>query len=146
MVIVRAHRFFKNGLKLIYCSDALTYHYHPQTVDSAIHRIFETGRNFYFYEQNVKNGKFYRNYKVLSSRLGPLDYAYVFIVSLVRSVFFNSITIPFIVVPLIRKSETVSYIKPFVGFLSRRVLGYYFRKGIAEGRKNKPVDVKYAVN
>ncbi len=132
-----SNRLFKKGMKLIYNSEALTYHYHIQTVDSAIDRIYETGRNFYFYEDNVTDDTFYKAYKVLSNNLKPFDYARVFIAGLVRSAMFNRFTIPFIALPYIHRSETVSYMKPFVGFFSRRVLGYYLRKGIAESRKRK---------
>jgi len=132
-----ASRLFKKGLKMIYHSEALTYHYHTQTVDSAIRRIYETGRNFHLYEENVHDDAFYKKYKVLSNKMGFLSNMIVFLISLIRSSLFNRITIPYLVVPLIRKGETNRLVEPFIGFLGRRVLGYYFRKGISESRRRR---------
>ena len=40
----RLHR--AGGMRLVYRKDALAYHHHPETIDSACRRAYERGRNF----------------------------------------------------------------------------------------------------
>lgn len=131
-----SYRLFKNGMKLIYCKEALTYHYHPQTIDDAIKRGFLTGEKIYFYEKMVDHDKLYKHCNLLSRRLNSASFIKIFFREMLRKLFFNMITVPYIVMPLIRSGETNKLIEPFVGFLSSRALSYYFRKGVRKCRAN----------
>jgi len=131
-----SHRLFKNGMKLIYCRDALTYHCHAQTVDTAMARNYATGKNFHIYEDNVTDDRFYRRHRVFSRRLSFGDTISIGFICLLRYLMFNPVTVPYVAIPLIRKGETNRLIRPFMGFLIRRSLGYYFRKGVAESRRS----------
>ncbi len=130
-----AHRLFKKGLKLIYCSEALTYHYHPQTIDSVIKRVYKTGKNFHMYEERVPHNLAQKKAKILSKKLGWGGFLRVLIRDVIRLSLFNCITIPYLIVPLIHRAETNRLIEPFVGVMEKRVSGYYFRKGISDWRK-----------
>lgn len=131
------NRLFKNGLKLIYCENALGYHYHPQTIDSAIARTCASGKNFVLYEEAVDGVKIHEFANILSARLKASTYTRILLRDMVRLFFFNRFTVPTILVPLIKKAETYRFLEPLVGFLTKRVVAYYFRKSIIEGRKER---------
>jgi GT2 family glycosyltransferase len=130
-----AHRLFKRGMRLIYCADALSFHYHPQTIDSAVHRLYVTGLNFHRYEKLVDHDKIHKFANVPSLRLPPLELLKVLGREAFRLTVFNDLTVPHIVVPTIRKAENNRALRPFVRFLTDRACGYYLRKGISEGRR-----------
>ncbi len=130
-----SYRLFKRGMRLIYCPEALAYHYHPQTIDDAVARAYAAGKAFRQYEEWVDHDKFHRYTHVLSPRLDRKTRLKYAIREIVRSPFFNRHTVPGIVLPLIRQAETNSLLEPFVGFLANRAVGHYFRAGVREGRK-----------
>ena len=132
-----SHRLFKKGLKLVYCNDALAYHYHPQTIDSVIKRVYATGLNFHLYEKLVGHNAAHRKAKLRSKRLGMHGYVHVLIRDIIRLSLFNRITIPHILVPLIHSAEKHKFIEPFVGVMEKRVSGYYFRRGISYSKKRR---------
>jgi GT2 family glycosyltransferase len=130
-----SHRLFKEGMVLKYNPEALTYHYHPQTIDSAVARVYETGRNFHIYEEDVVHDEGHRSLHVLSSRLAWPARLRVLLRDMARLSVFNRVTVPGIVIPLIRRAEDYGFLRPFVGFLTSRSMGYYFRRGVSEGRR-----------
>jgi len=130
-----AHRLFKKGLKLMYCSDAPAYHYHPQTVDTVVKRAYETAKNLYMYEERVPHNAAHKKAHLRSMRLGSGGYLAMLLRDAIRISVFNGLTVPYLVVPLIRKAETNKLIEPFVGFLIRRTMGYYIKKGYAQSRR-----------
>ncbi len=132
-----AHRLFHKGMKLFYCLEAHSYHYHPQTIDSVISRVYTTGKNFHIYEKKVGHNLCHKFAKILSPQLGPMDFSYIFCRDVLRLSISNGLTVPYFFVPLIRKAEDFPLLEPLVGFLEKRVSGYYFRKGVRESLKRK---------
>ena len=53
----------RGGMRLVYCKEALAYHYHVETIDSACRRAFERGRNFDVLAESVDDpGLYIRNH------------------------------------------------------------------------------------
>lgn len=133
-----AYRLFRRGLKLMYCGQALAYHYHPQTLESALARVYATGKNFTVYENLVPDDAKVQEFAhVLSPRLGTNKFLKILIRDMCRLCFFNGITVPSLVIPLIKRAESDKFLEPYVRFLTRRACGYYFRKGVSAGRKER---------
>ncbi len=131
------NRLFRRGMKLLYCPEALAYHYHPQTIESVIQRAYVTGRNFHLYEERVPHNKCHKFAKILSPKLEAPEYFRTLLRDMVRLSLFNGVTIPYVVVPIIRKAETNRILEASIPFLEPRVTGYYFRKGVRDGWKRK---------
>jgi len=132
-----AYRLFKNGLKLLYCPEAVGEHYHPQTLDSALRRVYVTGKNFPVFEALVADDTTIHKFAhILSKRLDATSYCRILIRDMVRLSFFNRCTVPLLVVPLIKAAETHPFLERYVNFLTKRACGYYFRKGVSDGRKS----------
>lgn len=130
-----AYRLFKNGLYLIYNENALSYHYHPQTIDTATHRLYITGKSFARYENMVGHTKGHVFANVSSKKLGLAANIKIRLRDFARIIVFNKYSITHLVMPAIRKAESNELYRPFLRFLTGRACGYYLRKGISEGRK-----------
>jgi len=59
-------RLSKKGLRIFYHPQALAYHYHIETLPSAIRRAYERGLNWYFVEENVPDPQIHVKYHILN--------------------------------------------------------------------------------
>lgn len=149
-------RLYKNGgLRILYCKEALAYHYHIETIDSACHRARERGRNFDVLADSVTDPGLYIRTHVLTWRTLPkilegyrrsdaniLDedrsIAWFFLREFLRRILFNSVTVPMILVPMIRKAEDRPLLARFVHpKMIRGCVSYYFLQGLKELRRRR---------
>ena len=148
----------RGGMRLVYCKEALAYHYHVETIDSACRRAFERGRNFDVLAESVDDPGVYIRNHVLTRDLflyllrgGGRTHAnilaedansFVYISrELARRLLFNRLTVPTLFLPLIRAAENHKPIAHLVSqALLRATVSYHFLKGLAELRRGRGVD------
>lgn len=68
------YRLSKAGLRIIYVPRAMAYHYHPETLASAIRRSYERGKHWRFIEEHVPDPQIWVKYHILNFR--TLGYHY----------------------------------------------------------------------
>lgn len=130
-----AHRLLNEGLEILYSRDALGDHYHPYTIDSAVNRSYQTGRNFMQFDSRVEDSRIHDFAQIQSRKLTLIKSLRVFLRDTIRLTLFNSLTVPNLVVPAIRKAESWKFLEPSIEFFTRRACRFYFMKGIAESHK-----------
>jgi glycosyltransferase involved in cell wall biosynthesis len=146
-----AWRMYKDGgMRLLYRKDALTYHYHVETIDTACRRAYERGRNFDVLADRVPEpGIFIKNHLVTARTL-PLilrgfwaprpflldedkNVLRYFARETLRRVLFNRLTVPWLFLPLIHRAEhnrlRARLVTPL---MLRGVISYHFQKGVRE--------------
>jgi glycosyltransferase involved in cell wall biosynthesis len=146
----------QGGMRLLYRPDALAYHYHPETIDSACRRAYERGCNFDVLCDRVDDPALYvRNHLVTRQTLphvlralrapspGVLDedrnVVWFLLREGLRRLLFNRATVPYLLRPLIRQAERNRALALLVSpLLLRGVVSYHFLRGVAELRRRRP--------
>jgi glycosyltransferase involved in cell wall biosynthesis len=132
------YRLQRQGLELIFCETALAYHHHPETVDSVSRRAYAHGYNWELFESNVPD----LWVRARSGHFIPGDPAVLrlalWLRRNLRSLLFNSLTVPNIALPALRLSDQ----NPWLGFTPRlfatRVAAHYFDKGLRDREHRRP--------
>ena len=132
------YRLQQNGMRLLFCDAALAYHHHPETIDSVVRRSYAHGYQWQLFESHVPDAWV----RARSGNFQPGDGAaarWRFRArNLARSALFNRLTVPTVVVPLIRKSQTHTWLAPLVDLSTAKVSSHYFRRGIVDRRRGLP--------
>src|SRR5262249_34999114 len=141
-----------------YRKDALAYHHHPETIDSACRRAYERGRNFDVLSERVPDPAIYvRNHLVTLKTLPGLiralrnpspalldedrGAARYLIREVLRQVVFNRLTVPLLWLPLIRGAERSWLLAALVSLpLLRGVVSHHFLRGVADLRRSRRAD------
>jgi glycosyltransferase involved in cell wall biosynthesis len=144
----RMHR--NGGMRMLYRKDAVTYHNHVETIDSACKRSYERGLNFDLPADRIEDpGVFIHNHLVTWRSL-PLiikgfrtskpsifdedrNIVWYFVREGLRRVSFNRFTVPYIWLPTIRGAEKNRLLARFITTLMLRgVVSYHFVQGYKE--------------
>ena len=153
------YRLGKKGMRVFYVPEALSHHYHPETLASACKRAYERGVNWWFIEEYVDDPAIHVYYHVLtrytwkyylevflrpdtSSALTmsyPVWASFMF-KHVVRWCVFNRVTVPNIWLPFLRRAETNRVLARFVsGYVVRGAVFYHFGKGYVEHARRSGV-------
>lgn len=126
------YRLQRNGMRLLFCHEALAYHHHPETIDSISRRSYAQGYNWHFFESEVLEAWV----RARSGRFSAGDSmgtrARFWTRRLVQLMFFNCVTVPLLLVPLIRRSARTTWLGSLIPLFLGRVAGYYFRIGVRD--------------
>jgi len=132
------YRLQRQGMRLMYCDEALAYHHHPETVDSVVRRSYAHGYQWSLFEEHVpdawvrkRSGNF-----IAGDGLAPQLRFWLRLV--LRTMVFNGLTVPNLTVPLIRAAEHSALLAPVVPLLAGKVAAYYFRAGLLDRRHGRP--------
>jgi glycosyltransferase involved in cell wall biosynthesis len=133
------YRMQHKGLRLLFCDAALAYHHHPETIDSVSRRAYAHGYQWTLFESHVPDAWV----RARSGNFRPGDNAAARwrfrLRNSARAALFNRITVPGVVVPLIRKSDTLAWLAPVVRLCTAKVSSYYFRRGVLDRRRGLPL-------
>lgn len=131
------YRLQQHGMRLLFSDKALAYHHHPETIDSVARRSYAQGYNWDNFESFVPE----RWVRTRSGNFRPGDGMAArlrFWVKLgVRAALFNQLTVPHVVMPLVRAAETNAFLAPVVPLSVGRVASYFFRKGLVDRRQGR---------
>lgn len=145
------------GLRIFYGQDALAYHNHIETIESACHRALERGRHFDVLATLVPDPGVYIKYHLVTWKTIPLilegfrsretvlldedrNVFKYFVREAIRRVIFNGIAVSWIFLPLIRGAEGNRLLARFVtSLVLRGVVSYHFLKGYRERRHDIPI-------
>lgn len=131
------YRLQRNGMRLLYCDEALAYHHHPETIDSISRRSYAQGYNWHHFESAVEDAWV----RARSGNFKPEDSVALrrrFWVRLAaRTALVNRATVS-VILPLIRRSDEHTWLAPVVKLCTPKVSSYYFRKGIVDQRRGRP--------
>lgn len=132
------YRLQGRGMRLLFCADALAFHHHPETIDSVTRRAYAHGYQWTLFEAHVpdawvrqRSGNFVRGDSLRTRVRFRLRLA-------ARTLLFNSLTVPALTLPLIRRAERFRWLAPLVPLLAGKVASYFFRLGIRDRRYGLP--------
>lgn len=128
------------GLRIFYRPAALAHHHHEETLDSACCRAFERGRNFTVLTASIPPELAYPLYKLFTPAAGIRACLRMLPRELLRLLFFNALTVPFLWCSVLRRSDRNKLFGLFASNAAYRgVTGHFFRKGF---RCSAPLDLK----
>lgn len=135
------YRLKNKGMELVHNTAALGYHHHPVTLPSIARRAYTQGYNWHLFEQHVPlNWVLAR-----SGHIKPANGWFLFLKTrskhAMRRIVVNALTVPYLVVPLIKAAEKWRFIAPLVPKLASKVSVYYYFKGMQDyecGRSCNP--------
>jgi glycosyltransferase involved in cell wall biosynthesis len=143
------------GMRLLHRRDAVSFHNHVETIDSACRRAFERGRNFDLLVERVPDPRIYvRNHLVdrttlpqiaaalraPSARVAAEDRGLVKYLAreAIRRIAFRRITVRRLFLPLIRRAERSPALARLVTpLLIRGVVSFHFLEGYREKRMRR---------
>jgi len=151
-------RLYRNGgLRILYNKEALGYHYHIDTIDSACRRAFERGLNFEVLADSVTDPGMYIRYHVLTLKTLPKilegyrnshanimdedrSITWFFTREILRRFLFNRLTVP-ILVRMVRGAETSPMLARMIHpKMIRGCVSFYFLRGIRELKSRRKAD------
>ncbi len=144
------YRLSRRGLRIFYDKRALGYHYHIETLEGAIRRAYQRGLNWKDFRALVNDPVITVRYHILNfhtlkdhflafTRPNNLVGAdrnplFLFFRQIARFVLFNSMTLPFLWLPLMKWAEKNSFVGSIMQTqFYRGVISYHFFKGVAYG-------------
>ena len=146
-----AWRLRRNGgMRLLYAKEALAYHHHVETIDSASRRALKRGLNFDLLTDHINDPRIWIHYHYITLRTlpsvlrffrGPKEMimdedrnvAWYFAREVIRRVVFNPLTVPYLFLPLIRRAEQNCWLALLIRpLMLRGVVSYHFLKGVKE--------------
>jgi len=156
------YRLHKAGLRIIYCREALGYHYHVATLEHTMMRSYERGLNWYNFQKFVPESEInirYRvyNFRTLTAHFDALvesrrkylvrsDRSFIMLSLryLLRSVIFNRFTVPNFWLPILNLAEHSRILaKCMLDNFYRGVVLYHFLKGCRDSEKMSDVPVEH---
>jgi GT2 family glycosyltransferase len=142
------YRLCSKGLRIFYEPEALAYHYHVETLQSAVKRAYERGINWNFVVENVPDPEIWVKYHLLSFRtlkyhyqvfrdlskssLPPEDRFLPWLVfrQIVRSIMFNGLTVPYFWLKILPLAENHRLVAACMNpYFYRGAVFYHFVKG-----------------
>lgn len=148
------YRLHKQGLKILYCKDALGHHYHIETLAGAMKRAYQRGLNWGEFRSLVPEPEVVVRYHVLSfgtlkahveafrtgrvkHLIGADRYPVLLCLRyLLRALVFNKVLVNRVWIPLLESAEHCAPIAKLVHRqLYRGVISYHFFKGCRDGEK-----------
>lgn len=129
------YRLQRQGMRLYFCDAALAYHHHAETIDSVSRRSYAQGYHWQYFESQVPD----RWLRERSGNFRPGDGIVprlrFWARHAVRSALFNRLTVPHLVLPLIRRSDRSAWAAAWVPLCTGKVASYYYRKGLRDWRR-----------
>jgi GT2 family glycosyltransferase len=142
------YRLAGKGLRILYNKDALGYHYHVVTLEKATQTAYQKGLKWVLFRKHVDSPELTIRYHVLNRRflkdyirafgknngLVGLDANFFLLVisQIARVSLFNSITVPFFWLPVMRLAEKNRLVaNQMHRLLYRCTISYHFHKGVA---------------
>lgn len=123
------------GMRLLFCEDALAYHHHPETIDSVSRRSYAQGYHWRLFEKHVPDLWIRRRSGNFRPGDGIEPRLRFWSRNAARAALFNGLTVPTLVAPMIRKSDSAGWLAPLVPLCAGKVASYYFRKGYLDSRR-----------
>lgn len=136
-------RLGQKGLKIIYNSNALAYHYHQETLMAACQRAYERGYNFDLLKDNIPIIVLLPHYKFLTFDAGLKVFVKMLPREIIRLLLFNRLFVDFFWLPVLKCAERCSAFTLFAhSFTYRGVIGCYLRKGYKKHQKRDKASAK----
>jgi GT2 family glycosyltransferase len=142
------YRLSRKGLRIFFLPEAMAYHYHVETLDSAMARAYERGRNWGFIEEHVPDPQIHVKYHILNARTlkhhittfrnlsasqlprEDRNLPWLLFRQTVRWMVFNRVTVPNVWIPLLRAADRNPRLARCMnGYLYRGTVFYHFLKG-----------------
>ena len=124
------YRLGQKGLKIIYNSNALAYHYHLETLMNACQRAYERGYNFDLLKDSIPIVVLLPHYKFLTFEAGLKVFVKMLPREIIRLFLFNRLFVDFFWLPVLKCAERCSVFALFAHrFTYRGGIGCYLRKG-----------------
>jgi len=152
------YQLHKGGLRLLYCPEALGYHYHVVTFEGACRRRYMQGLNFGEFRSYAPAPEIPVAYHVLNAstlkdhmravfgerrlHLDQADRNPLFLLSrhVALSLLFNRPAVQGIWEPLLHRAETSPFLASLVrSGMYRGVLFYHFLRGVRDGDRNSSI-------
>ena len=146
-------RLAHHGLRIFHYKDAFGYHFHPETLDSALRRSYERGYNWHDFAAAVSKRDLAVRYKIFdrhtlldhlrvlirprrSSVLMHKDHSLrMLLKKLAYPLLFNRWSVPVFWIPMLERAEKQPGIAALVhDNFYKGVVHYYFHKGIRDER------------
>jgi len=132
------YRLGKKGLRIIYNQDALTSHYHVETLVNACKRAYERGRNFDLLSENIPKSFIFPIYKICSIEAGVKAFVKMIPREIPRVCIFNQWTVNYFWLPILQFAEANRLAAIFANQATFRGTIYYFlRKGYKDARREE---------
>jgi glycosyltransferase involved in cell wall biosynthesis len=132
------YRLKKAGMLLIKNDQALGFHHHEETLATVAKRAYMTGYNSHLFSAYVDEPWVRRRFGIPEPTAGLRQWAATLLRNCLRNLFINRVTAEDLMIPLIRLAETVRVVVPLTPFLIKRVTSYYFKRGIADFKSDRP--------
>jgi glycosyltransferase involved in cell wall biosynthesis len=151
-----AWRMYRDGgMRLLYRKDAVTYHYHVETIDSACTRSFERGRNFDVLADLVEDpGVYIKNHLVTWKNLPRVlkgfwtssaflyeedrHLVWYLLREVLRRILFNRLSVPYLWLPMIHRAESNQWLARLITpLMLRGVVSYHFLRGVKDLRRRQ---------
>jgi GT2 family glycosyltransferase len=142
------YRLARKGLRIVYTPEPLAYHYHLETLESAVARQYQRGLNWRIIEEAVKDPQIHVFYKILTrhtlkyhvqtfARISQTDLPagdrflpWLLFKQTVRWVVFNRFTVPAIWLPFLAAADKSPVLAAVVHpYMVRGAVFYHFVKG-----------------
>ncbi len=154
--IEAAWRMSRNGgMRLFYSKEALAYHYHLESIESACRRAKERGWNFDLLSDRIPDPAILIHYHCVTLKSLPevlrvfrdprrqgdivdedRGAARYLIRELIRRILFNRLSVPYVFLPLMRAAEQQAALALLIRpLLLRGVVSYHFLQGIKERKR-----------
>ena len=151
------YRLVRKGLRIVYTPEPLAYHYHVETLESAVARQYQRGLNWRFIEDAVPDPQIHVLYKLLTRhtiKYHVQTYARIFKTELpigdrilpwlltkqtIRWVVFNRFTVLALWLPFLRAAERSPVLAALVHpYMVRGAVFYHFVKGYRDSFQLAP--------
>ncbi len=134
------YRLGQKGLKIVYNEDALAYHYHPETLDSACQRAYERGRNFDMLSENIPKSYIFPLYNIFTLQVNFWDCVKMLPREFIRKLLFNGFTVNSFWIPILNYAEVNPIAALFAcGITYRGTIYYHMRLGYKDLKKRRNV-------
>ena len=131
------YRLKKAGMQVIRNDSARSFHHHAETLASVAKRAYMTGYNSHYFAEEVDEPWVRRRFEA-AEPVGLWQLGTRLCRTGARNLLINRLTAEAIMMPLIRRAETMPLLAPVASILCKRVTAYYFRCGIDDYRQRKP--------
>jgi glycosyltransferase involved in cell wall biosynthesis len=132
------YRLGRKGLRIMYSVEALGFHHHPETLQSACRRAYERGKNFDLLAENIPKPYIYKLYSILAPEAGWKACLSMLPRELLRGFFFNSLSVNYFWLPVLNKAERSRLAACFANsYTYRGTVNYHLRSGYWDKRNSR---------
>lgn len=132
------YRLGQRGMRILYNSDAVACHYHPETLSGACRRAYERGRNFNMLSQNIPKELIFPAYKMCTIEAGVAAFLKMLPREIIRRCLFNEWSVNRFWLTVLERAEHSRTAALFANGMSYRgTIYYHMRKGYRDRHKQK---------